>query len=341
LKEVMMKPVAKWFCAVVVAIALALLPPVYAGAQTDSQSLDTIFRTWTERQEHTHSLVFEWTQQTKRNPSISPPGARKSASSQQSGIRTILQHGELHIDGNRFDYRFGRQNDRLASMREVFDGSVWKKLTEFRDGTPEGLVQWHEVKASGGNVDLMPIFLAYRGVHADFTGMRQENCTLSPQRGVVDGRECLMVEQSFADIPATNQYWVDLARDWMVVRFVNRIEGKERLRQDVEYTQDPAHGWIPTKWNMVFVDEDGSWVVSKTYEVTRYTLNEPIAPERFELSFPPGTQVDNRVQNQRYVQAEHADKRGIMARIWPWLAVPVGMCVVAILWYVVRRRRIA
>ena len=315
-----MKRNAHLLIAVGIASALAFVPARQSLAQNETATLDAIFRAWQQRQDRTRSFAFEW-EQTERS---------------ESG--TITQRGELQVDGNRFNYQYTRDDDDIVSMREVFDGHNSQTLSHFARGSPHGLIEAGTDEGSSRNVDLIPMFFAYRAMEPTISGIVAHDCLLSRSRGMIGTRECIIIEQSW-NAPIVDEYWLDPGRQYHLMRCVSRIEGKERIREDVEYAYDTNGDWIPTSWRMVWIDEDGSVILSKDYEVLRYSLNEPVASDRFELSFPTGTRIDDLVLDRRFIQS--AERSPTVFRYWPlWLLGVFGViCVFAGVWRLARRAK--
>jgi hypothetical protein len=279
-----MKPKARWLTMSMCAGGLALLLVPNARAQEPSPTLDAIFRVWQERQDRTRWFTFEWEQRIHRTASAALTGAVGGSGPVAGGskdfVQTVAQHGELHVDGERFNYQFERESDRLSSVRELFDGTNTKRLDEYQSGAPRGSVKSGAQHGQMLDVDVVPMLFTYRPLQSNLSKIYREDCVLTNQRGNVGSREYFIVEQRDRSAPIVYAYWVDPAREYVVVRYVTRVEGRERGRTDVDYSHDEVHGWIPTTWNRTFLNEDGALSISKTYRVTDYSINEPISDEK-------------------------------------------------------------
>jgi hypothetical protein len=96
------------------------------------------------------------------------------------------------------------------------------------------------------------------------------------------------------------------------VRFTSAVEGKEGIRLTVSYERDATHGWVPSGWESVWVNpESGALVESSSCKVTKYTVNEPIPQDEFDIVFPPGTIVHDDAAAQTYLVRDRNVKRVI------------------------------
>ena len=53
-------------------------------------------------------------------------------------------------------------------------------------------------------------------------------------------------------------YWLDPARDYVVVREYRASQGRDESRVDISYRADPAYGWVPTRCTRAVVGKDGA-----------------------------------------------------------------------------------
>jgi hypothetical protein len=311
----------------VICSSFALPTPPRARAQEVRPTLDTIFQAWKERRERTRSFAFEWEQTFRLRGSLlnDDLNASMSPSTEGDEMATLALRFELYVDGERFDYRL-IGNDALGRNRTAFDGAVTKSLTQSAQGAPGGKVAPGAGEHLRVDIDPRPLLLAYRAWPPENVGIRREQFTLSDRRGTVDGRECLIMEHVTQNSRVA-RYWVDPGRDYLIVRVEGVGEGKGGFREDFEHSFDPEHGWVPSGWTMTWVDADGALKMSKRSRVTKWSLNEPVAPERFDFSFPSGTFVTDEVRNIEYMQ--DAETSVLKGRWQLWVGVSVAAVLVA------------
>ena len=103
---------------------------------------------------------------------------------------------------------------------------------------------------------------------------------------------CVVIE---TDIVRGRQhsYWLDPARDYLVLREHRSLNGQDCMRIDLTYRLDPNFGWIPTGWTDAFAGAGGSLLSSCTDTVTDFTINQPIPDAEFKIEIPKGAQVND------------------------------------------------
>ncbi len=108
------------------------------------------------------------------------------------------------------------------------------------------------------------------------------------RRQTLDGVSCVVLEPKEGD-GFTTSYWVDPARDYLIVRAVDKRDGNELRTIDISYEQVAAHRWLPSRWEIV---GKGSYNGLNRGHRLKTTVGEPIAAEEFELGeLPVGTMI--------------------------------------------------
>lgn len=214
------------------------------------------------------------------------------------------------------------QNPATPSQRpqrftSLFDGVTRKDFFAAQDGqyprgaiysmrgddSPDSLYFRARVKQNN-NFDsflFAPLLLAYRALHDQLGDVRLDNCQLSDTLSMVAGRSCVvMIETVRESSPRLiRKYWLDLLREFVVVRYIGREEGQRRGQLDIQYKQDPNDGWIPVRWTAML--HGGVHITSGTTysampafvtaDVTDYSVNPPLSEKSLELTYPPGSWV--------------------------------------------------
>lgn len=146
---------------------------------------------------------------------------------------------------------------------------------------------------------LLPIMLAVRGRSPglcpyDFEAHRSTNRVLT-----ISGISCAELESS-RGAGVTEHFWIDPARDHVVVRY-NLIEaGTIASQVDIDYQADATVAWTPARWRLAQMRK-GKFVKSDQITVTKFEINPRLQPRDFEIKFPAGTKVFDRVQSKRYL----------------------------------------
>lgn len=112
---------------------------------------------------------------------------------------------------------------------------------------------------------------------------------------VLNGHRCLILE-SAPNGATTNRYWVDVARNGLILRHVEVAAGRTTLDLTVSYADSEQHGWVPTAWHANF--RDGNSKVDA--RVVDFAINEPIAADDFQVVYPTGTVIFDRDQGKQW-----------------------------------------
>jgi hypothetical protein len=103
--------------------------------------------------------------------------------------------------------------------------------------------------------------------------------------------------------------WVDPRRDDLIVQCVLK-SGDNLGVTSIEYRPDKAAGWVPTGWthkNTLAGIPQAIWETT----VVDYSINQPIPPGTFDLTFPPRTFVMDAVSNEQYLVRADGSKRPV------------------------------
>ena len=110
-------------------------------------------------------------------------------------------------------------------------------------------------------------------------------------RKTADGRECVVLSGGRSINAVRDEVWIDLARGGTVERMVSSLHRAVLGQTEVTYTEDADHGWIISGWQRTQYGVDGVLKETITATVLEAKFNMPLAPDEFELKFPPGTSI--------------------------------------------------
>ena len=107
-------------------------------------------------------------------------------------------------------------------------------------------------------------------------------------------------------IDGPTEYFLDPNRDYLLtkIRTVNE-EGDVLNEVNVKYEADPAVGFMPVESTYVARRSDSKTVKeTQNIEIQSFEVNIPVDPETFELEFPVGTSVLDRLAGVEYTVGE-------------------------------------
>lgn len=126
--------------------------------------------------------------------------------------------------------------------------------------------------------------------------MQLRRLSVTGRRGTVDNSSCIVVEGS-PGLDRTSgvnrSIWVDPQRDFIILRWRSELAGKVLEQIDVFYVEDPAHGWLPSRWKRIEHGSDGRFRTSVEATIVEQSVNAQMKADDFRLEFPPGTLVSD------------------------------------------------
>jgi Thioredoxin-like len=245
-------------------------------AQPAAPSLDAIVAAWSKRQAEIKSFKFTWREQTE-GPRTNPDSATQT----------------LAVDGERFSFC---DNAHGVPTRTAFDGAsmrtYWGPFVPNRGpvrptaghGRIYAEPNPHSVPISTGR----PLLQAFRPLHPESAFISPYSYRVSPNRGKIGGVSCVIIE-SIDEEPRRYSYWLDPAREYLVLREHHTRNGQDTSRTDLSYRHDESHGWVPVGWKSASVDNWGDLEQSVTATVTEWSVNQPLPLSEFRLEFPKDT----------------------------------------------------
>jgi beta-lactamase regulating signal transducer with metallopeptidase domain len=247
--------------------------------QKDRATFDAIAAAWGRRQAKFKSFKFNW--------------KRKSADSSTSthalsvdGVRFATTY--LNADRKPFRFATGAKKGpgHPADTRLVFDGSTTtdllitdiRKLVTIHSGLRE-----REVQHMGDRA----LLDALRPLEPQLAGIDLSKFRVAGGGGQIGEAHCVII-QTEENGGRQKSYWLDPARDYLLLREHRTANGQDRMRVDLSYRSDPRFGWVPTGWTYAFAGGDGV-----TDTVTDSIVNQPLPDSEFKIEIPEAAQVND------------------------------------------------
>jgi hypothetical protein len=335
------------------------------AAEQLADSVAPIASAWAKREAAIRTVKLVWHHQTTRvglKERLAAASAGKGRpvkdawKGKEPSLTTYDTHSTLFLDG---DYYAVTQDidDSQADGLVVGGAGIAQHTKRFLKGDESG---YFSSKLPGGRYDtgvlahrkdfnqadlpdIRPLMLALRPLTPKLGDIDLQKYRVSATRPVLRGSSCLVLER-IDDDTFRRSFWVDPARDFIILREVVSDQGHEVARTDVAYTQNPSHFWIPQDWDVVIVRRQTGKLVLSIHGVAQtVAINAPIASKEFSLSFPDGTYVYDQSGDhliERLVGAEPLAAASTGSNRF-WLIAGVNlvalMCVIAYL--VIRGRQ--
>jgi hypothetical protein len=275
--------------------------PGTSSGQEAQVTTGMIMQAWARYQQSIESAKFTWIERTTvpkgavKRAGKSPRAKATDTRTFPSEDQTLEVPGTLILDGHRWRY---------ISHSYVADDATGKLVPQACDTVYDSEVARAYMPPATGGPPLgdisrckrsdyprlnsaRPPFLIFRSLALGI--VQPEDCVLASGLGFIGDRPCRILLEG----PRSSQwsYWVDPARDYIILRAILSADGKDGWKIDFSYTHDQAHGWVLSGWNSVQLDEEGRLRSAFNATVTHWQINTPLDPTAFVLEFPPGTLV--------------------------------------------------
>jgi hypothetical protein len=187
-----------------------------------------------------------------------------------------------------------------------------------------------------------PILLCFRPFDARVGGVSKDQLSVTGTENI-KGVECTLVERALG----TNRlrYAVDPLRQFVIVQqTLHSSNGGPRYQIDIDYQQDPTHGWLTKGWRFVTFAKDGVIRTTHSATILSYEINLSLDDDDFSLEFPPGSHVADTVEGIGYVVRPDGSRR-IVSRSpskqspdgyanTKWIFLGIGAAVIIAIWAV-------
>jgi hypothetical protein len=273
--------------------------PATAPSADDSAVLKRIFDNWRARQLRIKTLYFAWNIQSTPKGSTVPVIARRTELSMDDlRYRTVDWWNRQNAIGAKPD---PSQQPELQKISEVaFDGPTSYRL-DLVTKPPYGKVQDATGPHPWNECAKFPILLAYRPLSRGSAHFR-----VLSQNAIIGKTHCVKLQYRLA--PSIENFWVDPAREDLVVAWEDGSGRNAATFLTIEYDRHATDGWIPARWT--YISNPARKPTSGI--VTRFALNESIPQDTFTVKFPPGTTVLDNTVLEKYIVAKDGSKSTVL-----------------------------
>jgi hypothetical protein len=356
--------------------ALLACPSARGGPPTgEAHSIDAIAKAWHKRQESVKTARIIWKQRKttvgvkeelasfeftspKKAPSAAGPSADTKTTAPRRTASKLMHDSTLFLDGDAFAYTYdalGAAELNKAEFRAkipshfkvVQTATDYQRYSDLRSA-PQALDRPSAVvtlKKQGKCresefPDVRPLMLALRPFAPQLDPVDLSQYRISLQQGVIGNVPCLILEP-IGEPKRRLSYWVDPARDYIVMRAMTSVKGQLRSRLDIDYARDPLLGWVPSGWSWLALNIAGGLDESFHSDVREFTLNQAIGTAVFHVEQPDGAVVHDLRQGGDIVRwiGPHETSSGSEPGRRSWIAIAVNMLLAAALVYVAFARR--
>jgi hypothetical protein len=289
------------------ATAFDSVPPFMPDSPADAAIVNRVFANWKARQERAKSFHVEWNtrvvQKSRRKPTV------------EEFRRAFWVDGD-----DRFRVEFsgvskGQFNwDRMPRGERTWNGADNRILEWPHDpaAPPLGVVRQATLRD-----DLDPehaaLFLAFRPF-LRLMHLRAAWLHVVTEHAIVDGVHCVKLERGpprdlFRNgarnwTSVAEHCWVDPARDDVPILFEKTVGGALQWSVAIQYRPSREVGWVPERWTCQYQ--------FPTFEAqctaTTLSVNDSLPPKTFQLDFPPGTLVLDKLSHAPFLVAHDGSR---------------------------------
>ncbi|HEV3298175.1 MAG TPA: hypothetical protein VG055_00945 [Planctomycetaceae bacterium] len=264
-------------------------------------ALKTVKVVW--RQERTDAHLKQHLRAVSRAKGLEP--APESGGASATTYETV---GTLCLDGDSIALTVDIYDPRADALqtpgagisfhtKSVLEGAEQRRFSVARPGRLHGNASFGPAKSfqDGDLPDIRPLMLALRPLTAQLASIDLATYRVADKRPTLNGVSCLLLEPIKAKGPNRSKisFWVDPARDYLVLREVRTLREQDFRTTDIVYEQHAARAWIPKRWDVVDMYPGTRNFEFAIHAPTLKTIiGEPIAPTEFELGeLPVGTLI--------------------------------------------------
>lgn len=320
-KRILSGAVAPALCAFTAALAGTSLtkPPVAVAEDqlASDRALEQIERAWIEHETSTHSVFVEYSGRytvTKGAyfDGTEHPGKNVKQVTLPAQDQTFDVSFSLATEANNMrvtsHFLIATQNGTLEYQDEkwVAGDSGYRSLARSdSEDHSSGFISKREPK-QGSILRPQTVFMMYtfRPFSHEASIFRQFRDRYQVMEGTADiaGHSCIGVEEVRpARESGVTSFWVDDDGTYALRRLIRSFSGVPFQQIDVLESGVDSMAWVPRKWRVTALKQDGSVETILESTVTTMRLNQPLGSETFELGFPAGTWVNDADEDLTYI----------------------------------------
>jgi hypothetical protein len=268
---------------------------------------------------------------TKRDPQVSDKVGR--------WIVQMKGDQQIRVEEDREHLSPIDKKPYLSKRINVTNGGVYKTFyPKLGNLYPGGYICKEDDIHFYDHCTLMPLAVGFRMLEwmaADCPALSPDK--ISVRTGTINGKACVIASWTFQRKPVAvicksgdckppsppviaREVYLDATREMVPLRVTatvigSRLIGSTHLQWDLQYSTDAA-GFVLSGWKFVSSNAEGDVVSASTAKVLQWNVNPKIDDSKFDIQFPVGTYVEDRVAGENYILKENARKRLVTAKDW-------------------------
>jgi len=248
-------------------ICLLGIPFVFAARQEPLDTLDKICSAWKAKQDAVSTLRYAW-----KGKQIYIRGEPEKEYRCPIGVNWLLdfKNNRVKKTADEFFFQGDATNFSPCFTVWLFDGVKYQHYYPRQKNTSSGytpppqipdLTETEPKKSPAGLITPrdFPLFVAHGIIPTNLVVPRLFGLTIPIEKagfiiqgdGKCDGHDCVILKSAtVSDFEEQYEYWVDMARQCAVLRFIYYQSHKPLMTWDIQY-RSSVHGWLPASWRYV------------------------------------------------------------------------------------------
>jgi hypothetical protein len=270
-------------------------------------TLDDVLRVWKKREEATRTFRFETTDDHLEVKGMPRPV-------RTSGLRILtvdgvkMKHEIIGDAWNGIDAAIPMHQITSLNGEHERDLRKLERNDDLLHST--GWIRKGDRHGDVGNIFISPILRHYRPIGSTFQDIKLDKLRVAGT-DTLDGVPCVILEET-GQPGRIAKYFVAPEREMAILRYERTFHGRKTSQAEIAYQHDPKHGWVPERWSAALFEKGDTLMSSGSHTVTHFEINATYSKEMFDVVFPPGTEVFDRVANKNFVIKADASWREVL-----------------------------
>jgi hypothetical protein len=291
-------------------VALSIFMPAI-GSCAEPVSVSDVVKVWAEREKAATTLRVVIA--TDRQAPTSP-----SDTTRMNDRRIVtIEDNKMRHERTGKAWIEAAKATAPETMTAVFDGTT-SKILNHRARNDDlvhsmGWVFHAATHSDAHSMHLSPVLRHYRPFTASFNPINKVHLKLVRSDDLVNGIPCIVIEEPPDSAKRITQHWVAPSKEMAILRSVITFRGRKHVQVETQFEKSERAGYFPSKWTSTQFTAGGDKAFSSSTNVMSHVdVNIVVTSGTFDLEFPPGTELYDRVAQKLYVITEEGQKREVL-----------------------------
>jgi hypothetical protein len=289
-------------------ISLALLSRGNVRGESDAEILSKIRSSWEERRNSMKSFEYVCALEVVEKTRIEKPDAFGELDPLSlvwdAQLRKTLTFA---ADNGKLTYRLEGEHWSQVTraiapyfFHVVYDGSGNRSLLQQKFGTIDHVAEPASHLTNGLYLKALWLSIDPKA-YLKRLGYEIDRMSVADKDAFYDGRECIEVLIPRGNANSQGRLYIDSSKECLPIAFLAEHQGSPRNQVVMEYRPHDKVGWALAGWSYAHYARADELEMSIIGKVTKHEVNSAPNKNLFNVKFPPGTQVIEKVgQQERY-----------------------------------------